>query len=527
MNPADITVIIPAAGRVPEGLLALSNIVCPAMIPVGGRPVLHWTLTYLRSLGFRRVIIAVARPGLFVEEFVDCAFGQDSDISFMVPTRDEGVGRTIMELAEKVTTPGVLVVLGDTHFHFQTSAGDVPLPFMLDAPFVLTFPVSDSYRWCVAETDSAGLLATLHDKVPNLSAPLHALIGVYFFNDAELLRVAARDCVTTAAANGVRAELAGILSRVNAVSQIRVERAETWLDCGNADMQANAHQVLLQSRAFNEISIDPVLGTLTKRSQKSEKFIDEINYLRLLPPNLRALFPRLFNFSIDWAAPWMELEYYGYPNLSEVFLFENVDAGVWERIFSHLLVLLRDHFGQHTRPVAREAVIEMYVGKTRRRLASMNCSPALATLVAYQGDIVVNGVPVTNLASLWPAVEAAVADIATRAIGTAIHGDFCLPNILYDLRSRVCKAIDPRGSFGAVGIFGDQRYDVAKLWHSIHGHYDFVVNNLFRIDIQGLKVSLSIRANNGHRAIEERFARVFFAPGANGESPYRRRDIQL
>ncbi len=29
-----ITVVIPAAGRVPEGVLALSNIACPAMIPV-------------------------------------------------------------------------------------------------------------------------------------------------------------------------------------------------------------------------------------------------------------------------------------------------------------------------------------------------------------------------------------------------------------------------------------------------------------------------------------------------------------
>ena len=34
-----LTLVIPAAGRVPEGLVALSNITCPAMIPVGGRPV--------------------------------------------------------------------------------------------------------------------------------------------------------------------------------------------------------------------------------------------------------------------------------------------------------------------------------------------------------------------------------------------------------------------------------------------------------------------------------------------------------
>jgi NDP-sugar pyrophosphorylase family protein len=96
MNVADLTVLIPAAGRVPEGLLSLSNIACPAMIPVGGRPVIHWTLSYLRSLGLRRFVIAVARRGMFVEDFVDCAFGQDSEIRFVTPSRDGGVGRTVM-----------------------------------------------------------------------------------------------------------------------------------------------------------------------------------------------------------------------------------------------------------------------------------------------------------------------------------------------------------------------------------------------------------------------------------------------
>ncbi len=65
-HPENITVLIPAAGRVPEGLLALSNISCTALIPVAGRPVIYWTLTYLRSLGLRRFCIAVPQRGLFV-----------------------------------------------------------------------------------------------------------------------------------------------------------------------------------------------------------------------------------------------------------------------------------------------------------------------------------------------------------------------------------------------------------------------------------------------------------------------------
>lgn len=516
LDPRDLTVLIPAAGRVPEGLLALSNITCPAMIPVGGRPVIHWTLSYLRSLGCRKFVIAVARPGMFVEEFVDCAFGQDCEIEFITPSRDGGVGRTLMELAERVRTRRALVVLGDTHFQFA----DPEVIANGTRPFVLTHPVEDSYRWCIAESGPDGTLARLRDKEPGLTGPLDALVGVYYFPDVASLQRAARETVALAEERGARAELAGILERVHAESPIRVLRVGSWLDCGNPDMQARSHQTLLQARAFNEVKIDPVLGTLTKRSRDSEKFINEVNYLRLLPPDLAVLFPRVLAYSIDWSDPWVEMEYYGYPTLSEVFLFENVDPGVWQRVFAHLAEILGTRFAKHARPIPGDAVREMYVGKTRRRLATMKCAPELAELLRHDGDVVVNGKAMPNLQTWWPRIEAEVARLETTARGAVVHGDLCLSNILYDLRSRICKLIDPRGSFGAVGIYGDARYDVAKLWHSVHGLYDFIVNDLFRVSVDGNRVELSIRATSAHREIEDRFARVFFPA-------YDRREIQL
>lgn len=518
MMSAGVTVLIPAAGRVPEGLLALSNITCPAMIPVGGRPVIHWTLSYLSSLGFTKFIVAVARRGMFVEELVDCGFGEDCEVEFITPSKDGGVGRTIMELADRVATPGALVVLGDTHFQFAE-----PQALRGEAPFVLTNPVEDSYRWCIAETRPDGTIKRLRDKEAGLEGRLDALIGVYYFSDAAALKSAARDNVATAEAAGKRAELAGILERVNQQTPIHAVRAGSWLDAGNADMQAQAHQALLQARAFNEVRIDPVLGTLTKRSRDSEKFINEVNYLRLLPADLAVLFPRVLGYSIDWRDPWVELEYYGYPTLSEVYLFENVDPGVWQRVFAHLEEIVRTRFGKHARPVPAGAVHEMYVGKTRRRLETMRATPELATLVRHEGDIIVNDTPLPNLALLWPRIETEVARLEATAQGAIVHGDLCLSNILYDLRSRIVKLIDPRGSFGTVGLYGDPRYDIAKLWHSVHGLYDFITNDLFRVASDGTRIDLSIRATAAHREIEGRFADVFF----HGPGAYDRRDVHL
>ncbi|MEX0679275.1 MAG: phosphotransferase [Pirellulales bacterium] len=502
---ADTVVLIPAAGRVAEGVMALSNIGCPAMVPVAGRPVIHWTLSYLRSLGLTRFVIAVARRGMFVEDFVECTFGQDCEISFIVPSTDGGVGRTVLELAEQARGTSALVVLGDTHFQFAE-----PEILLRDEAAVLVENVEDSYRWCIAESSPQGLVTQLRDKQPDLPEPLQALIGVYFFPKLSELRIAARNAVAESERLARRTELAAILQNVKAAGPIRAVRAGDWLDCGNPDRQASSHRTLLQKREFNDLSIDSVMGTVTKRSRYVEKFLDEINYLRLLPPELVVLFPRVIGYSTDWQDPWLTLEYYGYPTLAEVFVFENVDPGIWEQVFVHLREILLQGFMRQRRPLASGVLREMYLGKTRQRLENLDGPPELLALVRNSGEVTVNGRQVPNIPALWDRLEREVERLAENVEGSVVHGDLCLSNILYDLRSRVCKLVDPRGSFGTAGIYGDPRYDVAKLYHSIYGLYDFITNDLFHVAIDGPRVSLQIRSRPQHAQIQQRFEKVFF-----------------
>ena len=508
-------VLIPAAGRVPEGVLALSNIACPAMVPVAGRPVIHWTMRYLRSLGLRKFIIAVSRRGMFVEDFVECTFGQDCEISFVVPSADGGVGGTVSELAGKAKGHSALVVLGDTHFQFAD-----PSVLLDGVPTVLVHPVEDSYRWCTAETSVDGMVTALHDKEPGLAGPVQALIGVYYFPDLAQLQQAAKASVEQAQAAGRRTELADILKAVGRQQAIRAVTAGDWLDCGNPDRQASSHRTLLQKREFNELSIDSVLGTVTKRSRYVEKFLDEINYLRLLPPDLSVLFPRVIDYSTDWEDPWVTLEYYGYPTLAEVFVFENVDPAIWEQIFVHLRDIVVQGFMRKRRPLNPGVLQDMYLEKTRNRLEKLSGPPELLALVRHEGPVTVNGRQVPNIVDLWETLEVEVDRLADNVQGCVVHGDLCLSNILYDLRSRICKLLDPRGSFGVSGIYGDPRYDVAKLYHSIYGLYDFITNDLFRVSIDGSRVDLLFRSRPQHLEIQKRFEKVFF-------SEFDRREILL
>lgn len=63
---------------------------------------------------------------------------------------------------------------------------------------------------------------------------------------------------------------------------------------------------------------------------------------------------------------------------------------------------------------------------------------------------------------------------------SVIHGDFCFSNILFNKEKKTFRFVDPRGSFGeGFSIYGDPRYDIAKLRHSFVGLYDFIIADKF------------------------------------------------
>jgi len=521
----DTVVLIPAAGRVPDGVLSLSNISCPAMIPVAGRPVIHWTLGYLTSLGFKRFLIAVSDRGLFIEDFVDCTIPEDCQVDFLVPSKGGGVGDTIHDLAKAVpqtSATSALVVLGDTHFRLED-----PAPLHGDAPSVLVSPVEESYRWCIAEcaeSDSVGdrgasneprTLARLRDKIPDLAGPLEALIGVYYFPELSRLQEATSQAVLHSQAKGARTELAPILESIQEATPVRVYRANEWLDCGNADRQASSHRSLLQERAFNQLTIDPVLGTIEKQSENEADLRDEVEYLRAVPAPLAVLFPRVLSSEPEAQPPRVTLEYYGYPTLSEVFLFDHLDPGVWDRIFEHLFRVVTEGFMTKTGRLADDALRSMYIVKTRARVDRLRDQPIFEGLLRDDADLTVNGKHCPRWSDLWPAIETAVADLESSLQPSFVHGDFHLGNILYDVRSGICKLIDPRGRFGDRGVYGDPRYDVAKLYHSIYGLYDLIVADLFSVRYERAtegvhELSLHMRARTQHATLRERFEERFF-----------------
>ena len=102
-------------------------------------------------------------------------------------------------------------------------------------------------------------------------------------------------------------------------------------------------------------------------------------------------------------------------------------------------------------------------------------------------EIWLNGRTYKNVGYFRPQIEKVANKMYDSSEMGVVHGDLCLNNILFDPGNRLFKLIDPRGRFGHSNIYGDVKYDLAKLRFSLVGHYDFIVSDLFKVKMETTK----------------------------------------
>lgn len=219
-----------------------------------------------------------------------------------------------------------------------------------------------------------------------------------------------------------------------------------------------------------------------KTSDDKDKFIGEIKWYLKLPADVEYVRPRIFDYSTSYVNPYVSMEYYAYHTVHELFLYGDLTLQQWIDIFNRIRFVC-DDFKRYTVQDAniRQALEEMYLTKTLQRFEKMKKDERF--LAFFESPITVNGKKYQPLEKIIVALETIIPemlyDVDTFNI---IHGDLCFANIMVDSNFSFIKVIDPRGKFGTYDIYGDFRYELAKLFHSVDGKYDFIIKDLFDLD---------------------------------------------
>jgi dTDP-glucose pyrophosphorylase len=484
--------VILSAGSIHYTNLPIKTNTSNSMVPVNGKPVISWILDDLiAEEGDGRVILVVREDDDLIQEFLDRVYKTRLNLKVVTLSHSKSILHSLRAGLRSVQSKSVRLILGDTLVQ-DTSVDH-------EHDFIYVQEVDDSSRWCLALLDDRSQAQLYIDKQPNVPPPHYALCGYYVFGDShflfhqleEVLRIDKR-------------QISDLLLQYQIKYPLTAHFATRWFDFGNPDNFIHAKQRLLQGRFFNSLTIDPVLNTITKVSDLDQKLRNELNWYEQLPDKLKVLTPRIVSKEERDGKLYLTQEYYGYPTLSELLLFSNLSVESWESIFRTLLKI-HSRFKEYSGKLEESEVREIYYTKTFERIGKMQETGKEWGTLFSAPVLKINNKMYSGLPYYMEALKLKIQGLIGSTTPAIVHGDYCFSNILYDITSHIVRLIDPRGNFGRDGIYGDPRYDIAKLRHSVCGKYDYLIADLFSLEEEEASFIFEVYARADSVTIEQKF----------------------
>ncbi len=475
---AEVHLVLLAAGRVRQDFVNIMDVTSPAMLPYMGRPLIYITVLNFLRLGGRKVLVVIPDGEQRVEAFLRSAFGGRMELSIVrVPNRAGATPIQSLASALEVMAQGgtgcrsALVSYGDIHYdldHFEPST----------EPVVFTSDYIDSDKYSSIHRTREGYLfeeAWAGNKCKwdhrHCTGDCHTDIGLYYLPSVAEVQQILRNGVAASTVGGLLFHLYG--------SSLSLQEVVTWTDLGHLDTSTRIRTHVLGTRECNHLDIDEMRGLITKRGRNREKLLQEINYYNRLPKELTVYFPRMLEAQLGKNVSYT-IEYYGYKTLSEYLVFYEVPRSVWQQVLIKILSIHKAFSARAQPCVDADRVYDFYWNKTEERLQDRDRLTAIWPLLEAE-TVTINGTVHPGWTVCKVQLQSRLRRIADRCAPTMIHGDLCCGNILYDPRTSLIKFIDPRGEFFEEGCHGDPRYDMAKLLHSFHGGYDFILHEMYQL----------------------------------------------
>lgn len=472
--------IILAAGKHKAQDKAVGLTQSDPLMLINGRPVISWIIREV--LEKEPIVLVCHKDDSELVAFAKRRWGKYRNFSVVVSHHGATILHSLRSGLDEAFKQNnqlgsVRIILGDT---IILNAG----PLKDDTIYASNFE-GDSSSWCVVSKKADDAKLCFYDKKENLSSPKHkALVGRYEFSNPALLK----KCLT-AGIDHKEKELSSILVRYDSMHSLNLSEVnkDNWIDCGHLEGIATAKQKLIVSRHFNSLEIDPILPIITKFSSDIKKLRQETYWYSNLPDALQSLTPRI----LEKSQSKIVMEYYGYGNLAEKFVYYDLPHNFWVYVLKRLFALVETFraayssnkltYAKHTRNINFENI---YLGKILQRIDSLKSQNTFWRTLCDAEYLEINGCHYSNIKTLMPLLLQRAREIVQTATPSIIHGDLCFNNILFDIQSGVIKLIDPRGNFGTDkdSILGDSRYDIAKLRHSYCSDYDSLVESDFTLE---------------------------------------------
>lgn len=251
-----------------------------------------------------------------------------------------------------------------------------------------------------------------------------------------------------------------------------------------------------EARFFNSLSGDEY--TLSKKSENITKLKAEYCYYELLPDEMKQWFVRPFGYSESGSCASYKMQRYHMTDLAIRYVHGAISDDEFSDILSKLFYFINIRQKQEVSAKEyEEEAKRLYIDKVHDRIEKLKSLKEYEVIASY----IKSGTDYENIDEVFIKYKTLYEKIRTeikfdfcKAIS---HGDMCFSNILYSRDVSLLLFIDPKGAQTKQELFMDPYYDLAKLSHSICGHYDYFNSDLYEIGInENLKTKINVFADN-------------------------------
>ncbi|WP_111655597.1 phosphotransferase [Isoalcanivorax indicus] len=468
-------IVLTSAAYIGHEFRAEFGAIPPCMLPIGNRRLYEHQLAELETV-FPGESCFVSLPESFPLPDVDARRLSEASAEVVRVPDDLSLAEAVLYVINSVGRYDETLRI----LHGDTLINDIPH----GSDVLAVSATQDDYNW---EVESIG------DQDETVWS------GFFSFSDVRLLAKA----LTLSRCHFGQAVRA--YDQQLAMTRVPVEH---WLDLGHVNTYYASRARMTTERAFNDLHIDN--GKVWKSGSDELKIKSEVYWYAHVPPSIKRYCPQVLECGEFEGRPFYSLEYLYLPPLNELYVHGRNPLFFWENIFNRVdrfVEACASESAGGTAEAEGQSAECLYVSKTWRRLERFSAQRRFD----LDHALVCNGKAVPSLTEL----AALCIDRVQSAppIPGVMHGDLCFSNILFDGRAGDIKVIDPRGvnPDGDMTIYGDVRYDLAKLSHSVLGLYDFIVADAMQFDSDGIyDFELHIRIEERVREVQNAFARRQF-----------------
>jgi hypothetical protein len=462
----------------------------PLEITLGGIPLYkHIIGYYLEKFQNLKVTIVfpLDGPELDFTSFHNCS------INIKRIEKSSSIGESILNAFDEFfdKSSNVIINMADTLIdNFEFDRSDV----------VYVKKRKDIYRWTSISDNGHGNVLVFDDRSETYTKGLrNVCTGVFSFSNTSLISDLLAKFVNDTKDKKVDSFFLAIQEYSNS-KKIDLLEVPNWIDCGHLDTFYESKFQYLNLRHFNSLEYDSKTSTIVKKSTNLDSFRHQIRWFNQVPKKIEPFLPRIYDFD-DGNSPFIKMEFLSYPTLSDLFISQRLSVGEWNSVTESLINILTE-FNNHKFHSDISSIIfkKVYIDKTTERLNTL-----LAQNPKWDKLWILNNQKwfIKDVLNSINEVVEAYGLLNPKALNP-IHGDFCFTNLLYDNKTKLIKMIDPRGEFGLPGIYGDSRYDYAKLFHSFDGGYDFIINNKFNVNVENSgEIMFNVNSSNYHEKVKK------------------------